>query len=198
MKRVIIGIAVGVMMGGMAFAGSAMSNSLDREYWLKQGASVDSLIEKQMAPTGKDQVKSFEAVSWIDGKKTANFADQYVQRLVGYLVPKVSGDYVFWIAGDDYTKLLLSTDANPANKKQIAENGMWTGPHQWTKYPSQKSKAVTLTAGQVYYIEGQHREGGGGDCFAVGWSKPGESQDTASEVVPGDVLSALSAGVPSK
>jgi hypothetical protein len=198
MKRVITGIAVGVMMGGMAFAGSAMSNSLDREYWTNQGAPVDVLVQKKMAPTGKDQVKSFEAVSWIDGKKTKDFADKYVQRLYGYLVPKVSGDYVFWIAGDDYTRLLLSTDANPANKKQIAECKAWTGPRQWTKLPGQKSKVVTLTAGQVYYIEGQHREGGGGDSFAVGWSKPGESQDTASEVIPGDVLSALSAGVPSK
>jgi hypothetical protein len=185
-----------MMMGGMAFAG--MTNSLDREYWTNQTQGASTLVQKKVAPTGQDQIKSFEAVSWLDGKKTAQIADKYSQLVRGYLVPKVSGDYVFWVAGDDSANLYLSSDANPANKKKIANTTGWTGPRQWGKAPAQKSKAITLEAGKAYYIEGDHHEGGGGDNFAVGWSKPGENQDKASEVVPGEVLSAFSAGVPTK
>ncbi len=196
MKRVLAGIAVGVMMGGLALAGE-MTHSVDRDYWTTNVPDIGKM-DNAPAPTGQDQLKSFEAVSWIDGKKTAQIADNYSQRVRGYLVPKVSGDYVFWTAGDDKTYLYLSSDADPANKKRIAYNFSWTMPQAWTKQPTQKSEVIKLEAGKVYYIEGQHREGGGGDCFAVGWSKPGESQDTASEVIPGEVLSSFSAGVPTK
>jgi hypothetical protein len=196
MKRIFTGVVIGVMMGGLAIA--EMTNSLDREYWTNQKDGVSTLVQKEVAPTDQDQLKSFESVSWNNSKKKAYVADQYSQRVRGYLVPKVSGDYVFWIAADDNGVLFLSSDANPANKEQIANAPGWTNLHQWDKFPSQKSKLVKLTAGEVYYVEAHHHEAVGGDCLAVGWSKPGEARDKPSEVVPGAVLSALSAGVPTK
>jgi len=42
-------------------------------------------------------------------------------RYFGYLIPPVSGDYIFYVSSDDNSQsLTLSTDDNPANKRQIA------------------------------------------------------------------------------
>ena len=49
----------------------------------------------------------------------------------------------------------------------------WTDPRQWTKYATQKSAAINLTAGQKYYVEVLHKEATGGDHFAVAWEGPG-------------------------
>ena len=57
----------------------------------------------------------------------------------------------------------------------------------------QKSSLIALKAGRRYFFEVLHKEGTGADHFAVGWSKPGESTATATEVVPSYALSSYSA-----
>ena len=49
---------------------------------------------------------------------------------------------------------------NPANKVRIASVPDWTDSRQWNKFPTQKSAAITLTAGQRYYVEALQKEGG--------------------------------------
>jgi hypothetical protein len=66
--------------------------------------------------------------------------------------------------------------------------GSFTAARAWTKYASQKSVAKTLVAGQSYYFEVLHKQGGGGSNLAVGWSKPGQATTTASEVIPGSAI----------
>jgi hypothetical protein len=147
----------------------AGSGTISREYWSGiPGASVTNLTSHSSfagAPTGTSQPASFEAPT--------NFGDNYGTRMRGYVHAPVSGSYTFWIAGDDNCELWLSTDTNPANKRRIASVAVWTSPREWTKYPSQQSAAITLAAGQVYYIEALHKEGGGLDNLAVGWQLPG-------------------------
>jgi hypothetical protein len=55
---------------------------------------------------------------------------------------------------------------------------------QWYKYSSQRSQAVRLVAGQQYYFEVLHKQGGGKDHVSVAWQYPGQSR----EVVAGDYL----------
>ena len=55
-----------------------------------------------------------ESPAWADT------ADNYSDRISGYLVPQVTGTYTFWLACDDDGQLRLSTDENPANVAQIA------------------------------------------------------------------------------
>ncbi|HEX8530676.1 MAG TPA: hypothetical protein VF646_11660, partial [Cytophagales bacterium] len=87
-----------------------------------------------------------------------------------------TGSYTFYISGDDDCELWLSTDANPANKVRIAHvTGGWTASRDWTKYTTQTSTARSLTANTNYYVEVLHKEGGGGDNVAVGWTGPGIS-----------------------
>ena len=117
--------------------------------------------------------------------------DNYSRRLLAYLKPATSGDYTFWIAGDDDCRLSLSTDGYQANKVQIASVGGWTGFQAWDSMSTQKSAVIPLVAGRIYWIEAQHLEGGGGDHVAVAWSGPG----IARVAVPSSVLVPTAPGV---
>ena len=128
------------------------------------------------APNTTDTLPSFEApTSW---------ADNYGTRLRGYITAPVTGSYTFWIASDDNSELWLSTNDNPVNKVKIASVPDWTDSRQWNKFPSQKSAAITLTAGQRYYVEALQKEGDGGDNLAVGWASRA-NRPRAERVIPG-------------
>ena len=99
-------------------------------------------------------------------------ADNYASRIRGYVEAPVSGNYTFYIAGDDATELFLSSDADPEHKQKIAYNLSWTNAREWNKYPSQRSIPVALIAGKKYYVEALHKEGGGGDNLSVAWQLP--------------------------
>ena len=118
-----------------------------------------------------------------------NAGDNYGIKVYGYICPPTTGNYVFWIAGDEATELWLSTSSNPANKVKIAYNTTYTGSRQWTKYATQKSVTIALSAGNKYYVEALMKEGTGNDNMAVAWSKPGESTSAPSQVIPGSGLS---------
>jgi hypothetical protein len=102
-----------------------------------------------------------------------NEAENYSRRLIGYLQPTVSGEYTFWIASDDASRLFLSTNAQEANKVQIASVSGYTSFQSWDANASQRSAPVSLVAGQVYWLEVHHQEGGGGDHASVAWQPPG-------------------------
>ena len=82
-----------------------------------------------------------------------NKADYYASRMMGWLVPPVTGDYVFWIAADDMAELWLSTNDHPANRAFLCFVTYHTEPRQWTAYPEQESEPIPLVAGQAYYFE---------------------------------------------
>jgi uncharacterized protein YjdB len=150
------------------------------------GTSVSDLTGNSAypeSPSSSVQLNSFEAPT--------NVADNYGQRIAGYICAPVTGSYTFWIASDDNSQLWLSTDENASNKSKIAEVLDWTNSREWNKGSTQKSATINLIAGQSYYVEALMKEGGGGDNLAVGWAKPGQSTSAPSEVVPGSVLSPL-------
>ena len=109
-------------------------------------------------------------------------------RMNGYICPPTTGTYVFWIASDASSELWLSTTSSSANKVLIAFNTSSTNYRQWNKYASQKSVAISITAGQLYYVEALMKESTGNDNLSVGWAKPGQSTTAPSEVIPGSVL----------
>ena len=144
------------------------------------GNRLDDLFDADSYP---DSPSETELLSSFDAPRP--FADDYGQRLSGYLHPPSSGVYQFWIAADDVGVLKLSTDDNPANAVVIAEAGEWTGALQWDKYPSQTSGTVELEAGQRYYIEALSKEADGKDNLSVAWVIPGQERD----VIDGQYLS---------
>ena len=163
------------------------SGSISREVWTGVNGNSVANIPVGAAPNLTDTLPSFEAPT--------NWADNYGTRLRGYITAPVSGSYTFWIASDDNSELWLSSNDNPANKVSIASVPGWTdSPRQWNKFPSQKSAAIPLIAGQRYYVEALQKDGGGADNLAVGWAKPGQSTSAPSEVIPGSALSPFSGG----
>ncbi len=157
------------------------TGSILREYWANiTGTSVTN-IPLNTNPTSRTQLTSFEAPT--------NIAENYGQRIRGYICPPASGNYTFWIAGDDNSELYLSTDDNPANKRRIASVPGSTGARIWNKYSSQQSSVIALQAGKRYYIEALQKEGVGGDNLAVGWQLP---NGTLERPIQGSRLSPFS------
>ena len=82
-----------------------------------------------------------------------NTADYYASRIKGWLVPPVTGDYVFWIAADETAELWLSTNDQPENGILVCSLTLKTEPRQWMENPEQESEPIPLVAGQAYYFE---------------------------------------------
>jgi parallel beta-helix repeat protein len=138
--------------------------SILREVWNNDYGNDVAQVPVQTAPSSSSQITSLEG--------PINSGANYGVRIRGFIIPPATGSYTFWIAADDAGELWLSTDVNPNNKVQIAHNLSWTNIREWTKYADQKSKAITLQAGQKYYIEVLHKQGGGGGNLAVRWMLP--------------------------
>lgn len=97
-------------------------------------------------------------------------ADNYGAVMRAWLQVPFNGNYQFAIAGDDAFELRLSTNGVPTNATRIAYGDTWTNPREWTKYASQRSAAINLQVGRLYYLEARMKEGSGGDHLAVAWS----------------------------
>jgi hypothetical protein len=152
------------------------AGSISVEYWTGiSGTTVASLTGNgnyPNNPSSSGSLSSFEIPSGL--------GDNYGTRVRGYLVPSTTGSYRFWIASDDNSELWLSTNASPASASRIAYVNDWTNSREWTKYSSQRSAVISLTAGQSYYIEALQKEGTGGDNLAVAWEGPGIAQQVIS------------------
>jgi hypothetical protein len=134
------------------------------------------------------------AVEWRESfEGPTNRADNYGTRAGGYLIPPQTGAYTFWIASDDTSELWLSPDADYDKSVLIARVPGWANPRQWDKDPNQQSAPIDLVAGQKYYIEVLHKEGGSGDNMAVAWAGPGIGDSPA--VIDGQYLSPYITGV---
>jgi hypothetical protein len=79
--------------------------------------------------------------------------DNYGSRMKGWLVPPVTGTYSFWIAADDNGEFWLSTDSESANKVLACMVDERVSQNNFTAFSKQKSKPITLVAGQAYYYE---------------------------------------------
>jgi hypothetical protein len=159
-------------------ASCSATGSISREYWANISGSSIGALPLSSTPTSRSQLSLFES--------PVHVADNYGQRIRGYICAPTSGNYTFYIAGDDNCELWLSTDANPTNKRKIASVSGWTNSREWGKYSSQKSASVSLQSGQKYYVEALHKEATGGDHVAVAWMVPGSS---SIAVIPGSRLS---------
>lgn len=145
------------------------TGKITHEFWANVHGAGVSVIPVSTSPTSTNTLSLFEA----PGGKGNN----YGQRIRGYVTAPESGQYTFWIAGDDQAELYLSTSEDAGSKKKIAYTTSWTNPREWSKYGSQKSAQVTLQAGKRYYIEALSKQEGGGDNLAVAWQLPSGAKE---------------------
>jgi RHS repeat-associated protein len=160
--------------------------AISRQMWLNVpvGSGV-SAIPVNTTPASEGSLPQFQEPS--------NAGNAFGTRVRGYLTAPATGDYTFYISGDNDCELWLSAGENPADKVKIAFFNGLTDPQQWDKFTTQRSSPVPLTAGVRYYIEALHVDGDGNDHMAAGWLTPGETGTPV--VIPGSVLSMFNAPV---
>ncbi len=143
-------------------------------------------VPEGFAPLGEDPGSSSTFVDIFESGR--DVADGYHAIMRGWLVPPQSGDYTFYLSSDDVSQLWLSTDEDPANATQIANEPQWNGARNWTgtdrrsaSDPENISDPITLNEGEPVYVEAVFAEGGGGDGMEVTWQAPGqEPQENGS------------------
>jgi hypothetical protein len=117
-----------------------------------------------------------------------NWADNYGQRLTGFLSVPVEGDYVFLIASDDESELIFNASGEEPVATSIARCPWAVGRYNWSARTEQQSASVHLVPGKRYFIQALHKEGRGDDYLAVAYRKATDTNDKAV-VIPGVLLS---------
>ena len=90
----------------------------------------------------------------------------YGARMQALFIPPATGNYTFWLSGDDESTLSLSSDGNPDHRQLIA-SVIWSGYRSWTNSSAQRSAPVTLQSGQPCYLEVLHKQDWGDDHVTV-------------------------------
>ena len=116
--------------------------------------------------------------------------DHFGARLRGYVNPPVTGDYRFWISGDNRAELWLGGSADKFDKSRIASVPDAVDLYEWEKYPGQRSDVIRLMEGRLYYIEAVYKEGTDFDHLAVAWQVPGKTR----HIIEGENLVAYASG----
>jgi arabinogalactan endo-1,4-beta-galactosidase len=169
------------MLPGMEAFDILNGDSILIERWTGlAGTAVSDLTSNKKYPSKPNSYGPLTSIEEPNG-----WGDNYGSRIRGHLHPPISGDYTFWIASDANSDLRLSTNANPANATRIAYVPGSTDPCQWTRYAEQQSSAISLAAGEDYYIEVLHKAGSGNDNLAVAWEGP----ELSREIIGGQYIS---------
>jgi hypothetical protein len=125
--------------------------------------------------------------------RTGSFGDDYGQRWSGWLIPSTTGRYRFYAAADDQTRLYLSPTEYESHKQLIHSITSYTGEMSWSSRAP--SAWFSLEAGQRYYVEFLHAEGGGGDHAAFTWQREGDPTPTnGASLIPAGNLQSLTGG----
>ncbi|MCK4564748.1 MAG: hypothetical protein KAU94_08750, partial [Verrucomicrobia bacterium] len=164
------GLAMGVVFGLFFVAEAKSAQGVVQETWTKlKGGTVSELTEN------KRYARTSNKVRILDEFADADLGEEYGSRYSALLIPPKTGDYTFWIAADDTAELWLSTDEDPSNLRKVISLNRYSGERKWTR-KDQKSSAVQLKKGHLYFIRALHKQGGGGNHFSVAWQGPGFKQ----------------------
>ncbi len=185
------------------------------------GVTIADLTNQVKFPNNPDIVDYATYFEWpqsterdINIPPPGDVKNNYGVQIIGYFHPPTTGEYVFYISSDDYGRLFLSTDSDPANKKLIAIEPEWNNPRDYmgtarrdatnpqnnsqtyleTEWPERDpvfgGARIQLQAGRAYYIEALMKEGGGGDNLSVAVQDPSFLIDS-SLPIPGQYLSSI-------
>ena len=142
-----------------------------RYYDNLDGVEIDTMTSATKFPDNPDEVDTLTSL-----EAPENRVDNYGTYVRGFIKPPTSGEYRFFVSGNDKVEFWLSTSSSPDDADILATVPGWTYVNQFSKYSSQTSPYVTLDASQRYYFEVFQKEGAGSDHFAVAWEGPGISQ----------------------
>jgi len=134
------------------------------------GTNLSALTSSTNYPGHPGKVEYLNTSYWYETAIGAN----YGSRMVGYLVPPISGQYGLAVYSLGTSQLSLGTNENPASAQVIATT------------PTYFSDAVSLQAGRHYYIEALTKEGNPAeDVVELAWLPPGSN---SWELIDADFL----------
>src|SRR5712692_4622063 len=139
--------AIGIYLTMAAFHAPAQTFGVYRQLWTglsTTDGSVNALTNTTLNPIWPNNPNPAYTTIFLTFETETNLLDGYGQRLRAFVVPPMTGFYVFWIASDASSSLFLSTDETPAASKLICFVSIGTGPREWNKEPNQMSLPVTL------------------------------------------------------
>ncbi|HTL55617.1 MAG TPA: hypothetical protein VL361_08050 [Candidatus Limnocylindrales bacterium] len=177
-----------LLLAGAAGAQTVVFNPgvLRHQVWSSSNPNGEQNASRQDIEAGIAGAPATDTFDLTHFQTAPDVADNYGERVSGLFIPAVSGNYVFFVCGDDDTDLFLSTDSTPANKRMICQELSWSNPENWVSAgagdvnqkrsdkwknaagQSPFASGIPLVANQKYWIEAVHHEGGGGDnCSAT-------------------------------
>jgi len=165
------------------------SGGILRELWTGVTGNAVSQIPTGLPPTSTSVLTKLEGPS--------NAADSYGVRIRGFVSAPETGEYRFFLRGDESAVFFLSDDEEPVNSWKRAELTSPAAAATWSG--AAQSPLLHLEAGRRYYLEILHKEGSGSDHLALGWWKPSDKGDPENpdsvangnevpEIVPGHLL----------
>ncbi|MFK7937142.1 MAG: LamG-like jellyroll fold domain-containing protein, partial [Saprospiraceae bacterium] len=146
-----------------------------------QGSSISNLTSNNRYPDSPQSVGTLPSFDFPN-----NSGDNFGIRVRGYLHPVESGNYTFITTADQVSEVYLSTDHTEGNATRIAFNTTPTGETEFNSAVAQTSAAISLQAGQRYYIEYLGAERSGSDHFQLYWQTPSNNTPT---IIAGEYLS---------
>ena len=165
------GYTLAASAGGLASATSPTfsvgpGRGILREWWTGQAgkslAEVDNLSDP---PSGREILgKALEV--------PVNTATNFSARFRGFLIPPLTGSYVFWVASEVASELWFSTNQTSAAKVKIAAVTRNTPYVKWPHTHEVQSVPVTLTAGERYSLEVLQKPGSGVTQLCIRWRLP--------------------------
>lgn len=139
-----------------------------------------------------------DTVIYTPGMNTPDRADNYGARVSGYLIPKESGNYHFFLYSDDASELYLSSNAvfpTIPGATPVAQEtdccDAYVEPGTMNDDATTSATTTTpiaLTAGSRYAIVGMLKEGGGGDYLRIAMRKVGDTNAASSLSPMSDVI----------
>ena len=109
-----------------------------------------------------------------------NIGGNVGERLVGWLMPTITGYYTLFLCTADQGALYLSPDDKPANKVQVATEPQWNFNRNWVgtdrrnaTSPENRTAPIFLEAGKRYYFEAVMKDSDGENRVAFTWQRPG-------------------------
>ena len=178
------------------------SGLLKFSYWGDiPSTPLDGLIADPRYPATPDLVLPVYSLNSRDAFPDDSH-ENYGATIEGFLTPKVSASYNFFLRSDDAAQFWISTDESDTNLVMVAEeigccqpflepdpnitgwhdNGLGQGQTTLTPIP--------LVAGKKYFIRLLYKEGGGGDYGQVAWRTTTDTTAAGKlKPIPADFLS---------
>lgn len=152
------------------------------------GAAVQALLDDPRYPANPDLVLPVYSFNSRDAFLTDTH-ENYGATIEGYVTPKETAQYRFFVYSDDASELWLSTDDQESNLAKVAEETVCC--NVFAEPPNARtSEPISLTAGIRYFIRFIYKEQGGYDWGQVAWRKEDDTTPVSKLTpIPGEFLS---------